>query len=217
MALRIGVVSQKGGVGKSTLSRMIACEYARSGWNVKIADMDASQGTSFNWQRRRIEQAVEPQVGVEMFRRVADVEKAADNYDLIVFDGAPHSTQQTLQIAQISALTILPTGTALDDLEPTIRLAHELYRQGVPKDRLAIALSRVGNSDVENEEAVSYIRASGYALMDGTIPERTVYRRASDTGRAATETSHRSTNERAAELMQSIVKCLERLTQKEAA
>ena len=55
MALRIGVVSQKGGVGKSTLSRMIACEYARSGWNVKIADMDASQGTSFNWQRRRIE------------------------------------------------------------------------------------------------------------------------------------------------------------------
>lgn len=217
MVLRIGVVSQKGGVGKSTLSRMIACEYARSGWNVKIADMDASQGTSFNWQRRRIEQAVEPQVGVEMFRRVADIEKVANNYDLIVFDGAPHSTQQTLQIAQISALTILPTGTALDDLEPTIRLAHELYRQGVSKDRLAIALSRVGNSDVENEEAVSYIRASGYALLDGTIPERTVYRRASDTGRAATETSHRSTNERAAELMHSIVRCLEHLTRKEAA
>lgn len=217
MALKIGVVSQKGGVGKSTLSRMIACEYARSGWNVKIADMDASQGTSFNWQRRRIEQAVEPQVGVEMFRRVADVEKVADNYDLIVFDGAPHSTQQTLQIAQLSALTILPTGTALDDLEPTIRLAHELYRQGVSKERLTIALSRVGNSDVENEEAVSYIRASGYALLDGTIPERTVYRRASDTGRAATETSHRSTNERATELMQSIVQCLERLTRKEAA
>lgn len=217
MALKIGVVSQKGGVGKSTLSRMIACEYARSGWNVKIADMDASQGTSFNWQRRRIEQAVEPQVGVEMFRRVADVEKIADNYDLIVFDGAPHSTQQTLQIAQISALTILPTGTALDDLEPTIRLAHELYRQGVSKERLAIALSRVGNSDVENEEAVSYIRASGYALLAGTIPERTVYRRASDTGRAATETSYRSTNERAAELMQSIVQCLEHLTRKDAA
>jgi len=217
MALKIGVVSQKGGVGKSTLSRMIACEYARTGWNVKIADMDASQGTSFNWQRRRIEQAVEPQVAVEMFRRVADVEKVTENYDLIVFDGAPHSTQQTLQIAQTSALVILPTGTALDDLEPTIRLAHELYRQDVPRDRLAIALCRVGNSDVENEEAISYIRASGYGLLDGAIPERTVYRRASDTGRAATETSHRSTNDRAAALMQSIVHHLATLTRQEAA
>ena len=216
MALKIGVVSQKGGVGKSTLCRMIACEYARGGWNVKIADMDASQGTSFNWQRRRIEQAVDPQVGVEMFRRVADVEKVADNYDLIVFDGAPHSTQQTLQIAQTSALTILPTGTALDDLEPTIRLAHELYRQEVPRDRMAIALCRVGNSEIENEEAASYIRTSGYLLLDGTIPERTVYRRASDTGRAATETSHRSTNERATGLMQSIVQRLEILTSQEA-
>jgi chromosome partitioning protein len=216
MALKIGVVSQKGGVGKSTLSRMIACEYARSGWHVKIADMDASQGTSFNWQRRRIEQAVEPQVAVEMFRRVADVEKIADNYDLIVFDGAPHSTQQTLQIAQTSALIILPTGNALDDLEPTIRLAHELYRQEVPKDRLTIALCRVGNSDVENEEAVRYIRTSGYGLLKGSIPERTVYRRASDTGRAATETSHRSTNERAGELMQSIVQRLKTLTHQEA-
>jgi chromosome partitioning protein len=152
-----------------------------------------------------------------MFRRVADVEKVAANYDLIVFDGAPHSTQQTLQIAQTSALTILPTGTALDDLEPTIRLAHELYRQEVAKERLAIALCRVGNSDLENEEAVNYIRASGYALLDGSIPERTVYRRASDTGRAATETSHRSTNERAAELMQSIVQRLQLLTRQEAA
>jgi len=216
MVLKIGVVSQKGGVGKSTLCRLIACEYARSGWNVKIADMDASQGTSFNWQRRRIEHGIEPQIAVEMFRRVQDVNKVADNYDLIVFDGAPHSTQETLQIARTSALTILPTGNALDDLEPTIRLVHELSDQNIPKEQLAIALCRVGSSDIENEEAANYIRSSGYVLLQGSLPERTVYRRASDTGRAATETTHSSTNARAAELMQSIVNRLGKLTSQEA-
>ena len=48
MAVTIGMVSQKGGVGKSTLSRLVAREYALAGWNVKIADLDVSQGTSFN-------------------------------------------------------------------------------------------------------------------------------------------------------------------------
>src|SRR5713226_8622033 len=38
MAIFLGMVSQKGGVGKSTLARLVAREYA-AGWNVKIADL----------------------------------------------------------------------------------------------------------------------------------------------------------------------------------
>ena len=38
MTVMIGVVSQKGGVGKSTISRLVAREYAAAGWTVKIAD-----------------------------------------------------------------------------------------------------------------------------------------------------------------------------------
>jgi chromosome partitioning protein len=44
----IGIANQKGGVGKSTLARIIAREYAAAKWNVKVADLDISQGTSFN-------------------------------------------------------------------------------------------------------------------------------------------------------------------------
>ncbi|WP_193371722.1 hypothetical protein [Polymorphum gilvum] len=40
MTLFIGTISQKGGVGKSTLARLIAREYALAGWNVKIADLE---------------------------------------------------------------------------------------------------------------------------------------------------------------------------------
>ena len=216
MTLRIGVVSQKGGVGKSTLARLIACEYAKADWQVKIADLDVSQGTSFHWNSRRLQQGLTPQIAVEQFATVDGALRVADAYDLMVFDGAPHSTQTTLQIAQKSHLVILPTGMSLDDLEPTIRLAHELKQKGIPAAQMAIALCRVGDSPAEMQEATDYIQATGYRLLDGAIPERTGYRRAIDTGRTLTETSYPSLNEKADCLVQAIVNTLETLHEKEA-
>jgi chromosome partitioning protein len=33
------------------MSRLVAREYAAAGWEVKIADLDVSQGTSLNFSR----------------------------------------------------------------------------------------------------------------------------------------------------------------------
>ena len=63
MSVVIAVVSQKGGVGKSTLARLIAREYAAAKWNVKIADLDIGQGTSFNWQSRRLQHDIKRIIG----------------------------------------------------------------------------------------------------------------------------------------------------------
>ncbi len=89
MAILVGMVSQKGGVGKSTLARLVAREYAKAGWNVKIADLDISQGTSFSWQARRLQYQVEPVVPVERFGTVDQALKLADQYDLIILDAPP--------------------------------------------------------------------------------------------------------------------------------
>lgn len=205
MALKIGVISQKGGVGKSALARAIACEYAGNGWEVKIADMDAGQGTSHSWHRRRLANGIQPEISVEQFSRVDRALRVEDRFDLIVFDGSPRATATTKEIAEAADLTVLPTGVALDDLEPTILLAHDLKDTGIGADRIAIALCRVGDSSAELEEAQRYISKSGYHLLSGSIPERTGYRRASDVGRSATETAYPTLNERAAKLVQSIV------------
>ena len=58
VAIVIGVGSHKGGVGKSTIARLIAAEYARNNWEVKIADLDLSQGTSYHWHERRLQAGV---------------------------------------------------------------------------------------------------------------------------------------------------------------
>lgn len=212
MAALIGVVSQKGGVGKSTISRLIACNYAASEWQVKIADMDLAQGTCTSWNRRRLQNEIEPKVAVEQFLNVSDALKSGEQYDLIVFDGAPHSTRKTLEIAQACHLVILPTGVSLDDLEPTIRLAHELKKNGVETRKIAIALTRAGNSDVELAEGIEYVRTSGYYLLDGVIHEKTAIRRASDEGKCATETPFRTITEKVDVLVQAIVNRTDALT-----
>jgi chromosome partitioning protein len=204
MTVIIGMVSQKGGVGKSTLARLTAREFATSGWNVKIADLDVSQGTSFNWQARRLQNTVEPTVAVERFGTVEQALRLALHYDLLILDGPPHSTAGTLRIAEGSDLVILPTGLSLDDLEPSVLLAHEMIKKGIPRSRIVFALCRVGDSESEIAEARDYIAQAGYTVLPGTIPEKIAYRRASDEGRTLTETRFPTLNERGDQLAQAI-------------
>ena len=216
MALCIGMVSQKGGVGKSTLCRLIAREYAENGWNVKIADLDVGQGTSFDWQGRRLENNVIPEISVERFGSINQAMKYAYAYDLLVFDGKPYASAQTMEIARVSNLVILPTGLSLDDLKPSVLLAGELTSAGVPKEKFAFAFCRTGGSELELAEAQEYISEAGYSVLRGAMPEKTGYRRASDLGRAPTETRFSTLNRKADQLAQSIIDRIEQL-QKEVA
>jgi chromosome partitioning protein len=209
MGLAIAVVSQKGGVGKSTLARLIAREYAAHDWRVQIADADLAQTTSLRWQTRRQAAGVEPAVAVEPLR-MDEIERRMEQFDLIVMDGAPHSSANTLRMANAADLVILPTGLALDDLEPAVLLAHELVKESIPKQRIAFALCRVGDNETEISEARAYLERAGYRVLAGEIPERTAYRRASDAGRSLTETRFASLNERADALAQSIMNRLHR-------
>src|SRR3954447_993740 len=108
MGIVIGVVSQKGGVGKSTIARLVAREFAAQRWSVKIGDLDISQATSFKWRARRLQNAVEPDVPIEQFGRADQALKIANRYDLLVMDGAPHATAATEQIAQAATSSSFP-------------------------------------------------------------------------------------------------------------
>ena len=204
MAIIIGVVSQKGGVGKSTIARLIAREMAAQDWLVKIADLDISQATSYHWRARRLQRAMEPDISIEQYGRVDQALKSAEHFDVLVLDGAPHATQATQQIAKVSDLVIIPTGLAVDDLQPGVTLAHDLMKH-VPRQKVVFALCRVGNSQAEIAEARQYLTEAGYQVLAGELPEQVGYRRASDEGKAATETRYQSLNQRAEAIAQSVV------------
>lgn len=213
----VSLLSQKGGVSKSTLARLIAREYANAGWTVKIADLDISQGTSFNWQARRLQNQIEPVIPVERFGSIEQAMQACKQFDLLMIDAPPNSTAATLRIARAADIIILPTGLSLDDMQPSVLLAHELVKKGVTRSSIAFALCRVGDSHIEVTEAQTYIAEAGYRVLSGSIPEKIAYRRASDEGRALNETRFPSLNQRADKLAQSIIDLVAKLESGKAA
>jgi chromosome partitioning protein len=204
MGAIIGFVSQKGGVGKSTLARGIGREAAAGGLSVKIADLDVQQGTSVNWYRRRLEAGIEPIFSVESFKTAAQALKLAPQFDYLIIDGPARASAATLEIARAATLIVQPTGSSVDDLEPAVLTFHELVRDGISRNILVFALSRVG-TDAEEIEARAYIKQAGYAVLDGSIQERPAYRQASNVGLSITETRYQQLNKRADALIQAMV------------
>lgn len=210
MAIKIAVLSQKGGVGKSTLVRSIAVEYARHDWNVKIADMDLKQRTVTAWNALRMENKFEPTLEVQGFGNVKDVLKQENSYDLILFDGAGQADLQTLEIARKSDFIILPSGVSLDDLTPQVKLAHEFIKEGIKRKRIGFSLSRVGGSERELIDAKEYIEVAGYRFL-GRIDEKTSITQAHDMGKAANETKYQTVNQVVDEVLQNIINSMESL------
>ncbi|ATR21536.1 Chromosome partitioning protein parA [Roseomonas mucosa] len=197
--LVVGCVSQKGGVAKSSLARLLARELAAQGRSVLLADLDVLQATSVEWARRRAASGRKPVVRAECFDGLEPALRAArrDLADCLVLDARGFADAQTLELAHAADALLIPSGLAVDDLLPTVRLAHELLGQGIPAERIAIALCRAGDSASEIEEAALYVREAGYHCLPHAWPEKAGYRRAHDEGRAATEVTHASLRHKA--------------------
>lgn len=204
MATVVAFVSQKGGVGKSTLARALAREAAASGLKVKLADLDPDQATIVDWHKLRTQRAIEPALSVELFRSVTQALAGADGHDLLVLDGPAKASGSTTEIARRADLIVQPTGAARDDLAPAVRVFHGLIKQGVHQNRLVFALNHIG-TESEAEAARAYIEEAGYKALPGYLPERPAYRLAQNEGYAVTETRFHSLKERADILIQSLI------------
>ena len=217
MSYIIGMVSQKGGAGKSTLARLFARELAKDGFLVKIADLDTQQTTCTEWASDRAEAKIEPEIQVQPFGNIKTALAEAGRFDAYILDGRPHSSQQTLEIARAADLTVIPTGQTKDDLRPAVKLAHSLVDSGIDLGRIAFALVKTTNSEAEMNAARAYLEQTDYTTLDGFLPVSTAYGIAHDAGKVVTETPHRTLNEKAERLAQSIINRLAELTAKEVA
>lgn len=181
--LIISCLSQKGGVGKSTIARLIARTYAVSGWSVKICDFNTTQLSSVKWARLRRQQGYEPVIPAEPWISPSALKRQPEN--LIVADGRPDSDQSSLDIARISDLIVLPTGLPLDDLEPQLLFANELAEKGIERSRMLFVLNKTTDSDLASQEAREFL--SGYRVAEQELAARTSYQRAQNHGKALSE------------------------------
>ena len=212
MAYVIGIVSQKGGAGKSTLARLLARELAHNAMRVKIADLDTQQTTCTGWASDRAEAGIEPEIQVQPFGNLRTALAEAGRFDAYILDGRPHSSQQTIEIARAAHVIVIPTGQTKDDLRPAVQLAHSLVDAGINPSRIVFALVKTTRSAAEVSAARSYLEQTDYAVLDGDLPISTSYGIAHDAGKAVTETTYPTLNEKAERLAQAMVDRLVALT-----
>lgn len=193
----ISFISQKGGVGKSTLARLAAVELAAAGWRAMIADLDTAQGTSTEWHRIREGEAADPAVTVIPFRSVERALREAEHFDATLIDGPAHAERGAVTMARASTLAILPVGYSVDDLRPQARVAHELEDAGVDPARIRFAFCRVRGSEAEGQGVRDYLRRAGLTAFVNELRELPSIRQAHISGLCASEVRHRSVAEEA--------------------
>ena len=200
----ISLISQKGGVGKSALSRLIAVEYAKAGWSVKIGDLDTGQGSTAKWKARRDQHGIEPGIPVEKYATVERAIKDAEHYDLMVLDGPAFAERRGLSMARVSELIIMPTGYSLDDMEPQIETAYELEDSGINPAQIVFVFCRTEGSASEDAAARAYLKKARVNILDPVFPERPSIRQAHNMGKAASEVSFPSIKSKILPLAQAI-------------
>ena len=212
MPLSIACVSQKGGVGKSTIARLVARTYAEAGWRVLIADFNTKQKTSVDWAALRMANKIEPIIQAAPYQSLKSCLKDLGSYHLVVFDGRPDSDTTTVDIAKEANLVVIPTGVSRDDLYPQIAFAMELDRRTVAKQKMVFVLNKSTQSEIAVEDARRHIQAAGFKVASADIKWQTGYSIAQDQGRAVSETSFPTLNERAEILAADLVERLKQIT-----
>ncbi|CAH7427355.1 Chromosome partitioning protein ParA [Vibrio chagasii] len=129
-SLVITVMSQKGGVGKSTLVSNLAVKLKSEGKKVLICDCDP-QATTYYWSQERAES--EDLSQITCVQLSGDIKKAVkemkQNYDVVLIDtigsASVKSTISSLMCADVALSPIRPKRRDLSTLEELDELIHE--------------------------------------------------------------------------------------------
>jgi chromosome partitioning protein len=204
----IALISQKGGVGKSTLARVLATEATKKKVKTLLADCDHQQKTSWEWTQWRKENKITPAIISQVFQQVKDIWPLSKNYDLIIIDAPARTSAGTLEIAKRADLIIQPVGASRDDLLPALREFNALKAQGIKKDKLLFILNHL-STPAEVSATQEYLTESGYPFAPFYLTEKASYRQAQSEGKAITEVNYPSLKKQAQKLVDSLLKKIE--------
>jgi len=98
MAIVVSFVSQKGGVGKSTLAGALLAVAAHS-MDARLADLDPQQASVVAWERaRKRDRVVGPPCEVVPYQSFREALAASGNVDLLIVDTPAHTSRTTNRV-----------------------------------------------------------------------------------------------------------------------
>ena len=179
----LSIISQKGGVGKTTLATALAVEAGRDGKKTVVFDLDPQASASF-WKDTRKDELVA--MTAIPAARLAHVLKAAGDAgcDLAIIDTPPFSKDIAYEAAQHADFVLLPTRPAVLDVMAMSRTVELVRHYSKPFAAVLTFCPPLGR---EVDDTLQVIGQLGAEVCPVRIGNRIAYSRAQQTGRAAQE------------------------------
>ena len=92
--MKIGILNQKGGAGKTTIALHLAHALALKNFQVMLVDADP-QGSSRDWAMARESDAPFSVIGLDRPIIHKEINKLSAGYDYVIIDGAPRVSDLT--------------------------------------------------------------------------------------------------------------------------
>ena len=184
----IGLLNQKGGVGKTTLSVNLAASLARTGARLLLIDVDP-QGSALDWAAAREGESLFSVIGFPRATIHKEIGKIGQGYDHIIIDGPPRVTDLSRSAIMASDVVLIPVQPSPYDIwsvDEIVKLTEEarVYRDN---QKVTFVINRKIANTIIGRDVREALANYSIPTMTAAVTQRVIYAEAVAQGRAVYE------------------------------
>ena len=191
--MKIGILNQKGGAGKTTIALHLAHALALRGDRVMLVDADP-QGSSRDWATARETDAPFSVIGLDRPIIHKEITKLSGGYDYVIIDGAPRVSDLTRSAILASNLVLIPIQPSPLDIwaaHSVVELIQEAQMYKPDLKARFIINRKIVNTAIASD-AVEVLKGYPYPVLEKAISQRIAFAESLNIGSTVLETAPKS-------------------------